>query len=147
MNADEISQVATTKFLAGYNCTQAVLFASCDRLQFDKSLALKLATGFGAGMGREGEVCGAVSGGILALSLKYGRAEGDDRSKTDDSYARTQAFLAHFKSRHRTVICRELIHCDLRTAEVQRFFKENDLLHQTCVPCVRTASELVAAAI
>src|SRR5690348_4462792 len=119
MNPSEISATATAKFLDGYNCAQAVLVANCDRLQLDKNLALRLATGLGAGMAREGEVCGAVTGGILALSLKYGRGEGDDRSKTDDTYARTQAFLAHFKARHASVICRELIHCDLRTPEGQ----------------------------
>jgi C_GCAxxG_C_C family probable redox protein len=147
MNPNEIPQIATVKFLAGYNCAQAVLFANCDGLQFDQNLALKLATGLGAGMAREGEVCGAVTGGILALSLKYGRTEGDDRAKTEDTYARTQAFLAHFKARHGSVVCRELTNGDLRTAEGQKFFKENDLLHRTCAGCVRTASELIAAAI
>jgi C_GCAxxG_C_C family probable redox protein len=147
MSTNETPKNATAKFLAGYNCAQAVLFANCDQLQIDKHLALKLATGFGAGIAREGEVCGAVTGGILALSLRYGRAEGEDRSKTEDTYARTQAFLGHFKARHGSVICRELLKCDLRTAEGQKFFKKNDLLHRTCAECVQTASELVAAAI
>ncbi len=147
MNTNEIPQVATAKFLAGYNCAQAVLFANCERLQLDKNTALKLVTGFGAGVAREGELCGAVTAGILALSLKYGRGESDDRAKTDDTYARTQAFIAQFKARHGSVACRELTNCDLRTADGQKFFKENDLLHRTCARCVQTASELVAAAI
>ena len=59
------SAVARQKFLAGYNCAQAVLFSFCDDLGFDKDTALRLACGFGAGMARKQEVCGAVAGGIL----------------------------------------------------------------------------------
>jgi putative acetyltransferase len=133
---------ATAKFLAGYNCAQAVLHAHSDRLQVDPSLALRLATGFGAGMGREGEICGAVSGAILAISLRHGRGEGDDKARTEETYTRTRELLARFKERHGSVLCRDLIHCDLRTADGQRYFKENDLLHKTCVGCVQTATEL-----
>ena len=111
-------------------------------MHFDKDLAIRLATGFGAGLAREGEVCGAVSGGILAISLRHGRGEMDDKSKTEETYAKTCEFVARFKERHGSVLGRELIHCDLRTTEGQDFFKENDLLHKTCVGCVETASEL-----
>lgn len=50
------SDIALEKFLAGYNCAQAVLFSFCDDLGFDKNAALKLACGFGAGMARKQEV-------------------------------------------------------------------------------------------
>ena len=56
------TETAIAKFLEGYNCAQTVLYAFCDELQLEKNTALKLACGFGAGMGRNGEVCGAVSG-------------------------------------------------------------------------------------
>jgi hypothetical protein len=72
--------VAVEKFLAGYNCAQAVLYAFCDDLCLDKDAALKLACGLGAGMARRQEVCGAISGGIIALGLKHGRGEGQDRT-------------------------------------------------------------------
>lgn len=136
-------QVAQEKFLTGYNCAQAVLYAACDQLHVDKDIALKMACGFGAGMGREQEVCGAVSGGILAIGLKHGRGEGETRSKTDDTYARVRAFMDAFRDRHGSVVCRELLGCDLRTPEGQRYFKDNDLIRQTCARCVQTATELM----
>lgn len=147
MKPPTIPDQAADKLLAGYNCAQAVLHANRDRLPVDQNLASRLATGFGAGMGREGEVCGAVTGGILALGLVHGRADGEDKSKTEATYAKTQEFLGRFKARHGSLLCRELVHCDLRTPEGQAYFKLHGLLQQTCVPCVRTASELVAAAI
>lgn len=73
------SDIALQKSLAGYNCAQAVLFSFCDDLGFDQDTALRLACGFGAGMARKQEVCGAVAGGILAIGFKHGRGEGQGR--------------------------------------------------------------------
>ena len=74
------NEVAMEKFVAGYNCAQSVLYAFGPELGLDGEISLKLATGLGAGMGRRGEVCGAVTGGILALGLKYGRGSRQERS-------------------------------------------------------------------
>lgn len=147
MNTEEVAQLAEDKFLAGYNCAQAVLYANCERLRFDKDAALRLATGFGAGAARQGELCGAVSGAVIALGLRYGRGEGEGRSRTDDTYERTQTLLRRFSEAHGSVRCRELIGCDLRTPEGQAYFRQNDLLHRTCLLCVRTAAKLTAEAI
>ena len=136
------NQAAVEKFLAGYNCAQAVLFAYAPGLGLDGETSLKLATGFGAGMGRRGEVCGAVTGGILALGLKYGRGGRQDRSATEETYQKTLELMARFEERHGSCLCRVLLEgCDLRTAEGQQFFKEHDLLHKTCLECVRSVVE------
>jgi hypothetical protein len=47
------SEMAGEKFLTGYNCAQSILYSFCDDLKIDKNLALKLACGLGAGMGRK----------------------------------------------------------------------------------------------
>jgi C_GCAxxG_C_C family probable redox protein len=78
------SEVAVAKFLAGYNCAQSVLYAYGPDLGLEAETALKVATGLGAGMGRRGEVCGALTGGILVLGLKYGRGGQQDRSAMED---------------------------------------------------------------
>ncbi|MGA2281724.1 MAG: C-GCAxxG-C-C family protein [Verrucomicrobiota bacterium] len=136
------SDIALQKFLAGYNCAQAVLFSFCDDLGFDKDTALRLACGFGAGMARRQEVCGAVAGGILTIGLKHGRGEGQDRAPTETTYGKVRELLSRFESRHGTCLCRTLLQgCDLNTPEGQRYFKENDLLNKTCTGCVRTVVE------
>jgi len=68
-------ETAVKKFLENYNCAQAVFYAFSDDLQFDKNAALKMACGFGAGMGRKEEVCGAVTGGIIVIGAKFGRGK------------------------------------------------------------------------
>jgi C_GCAxxG_C_C family probable redox protein len=139
------NQVAMDRFLAGYNCAQSVLYAYGPDLGLDREMALKVATGLGAGMGRRGEVCGALTGGILVLGLKYGRGGQQDRSATEDTYQKTLDLMARFEQRHGSCFCRVLLDgCDLRTAEGQRYFKEHDLLHKTCVKCVQTVVEGLA---
>jgi len=65
--------IAVSKFLEGYNCAQSIFYSFCDDLRFEKNNALKMACGFGVGMGRKEEVCGALSGGIIVIGAKHGR--------------------------------------------------------------------------
>jgi C_GCAxxG_C_C family probable redox protein len=139
------SEVAVEKFLEGYNCAQSVLYAYGPGLGLDGETALKVTTGLGAGMARRGEVCGAVTGGILVLGLKYGRGGHQDRTATEETYQKTLELMARFEKRHGSCLCRVLLDgCDLSTAEGQQFFKQQDLLHKTCVGCVQSVVEGLA---
>jgi C_GCAxxG_C_C family probable redox protein len=136
------SDIAVEKFLAGYNCAQAVLYSFCDDLRFDRDTALRLASGFGAGMARKQGTCGAVTGGILALGLKHGRGEEQDRALTEETYRKVREFMWQFEAKLGTSDCRTLLNgCDLNTPEGQRYFKDNDLKNKTCKVCVKTAAE------
>ena len=138
-------EVASEKFLSGYNCAQSVLYAYSDELKLAKETALKLACGLGAGMARRGEVCGAVTGGVLVIGLKYGRGERDDRSATEQTYQKTLELMARLEQQHGSCLCRTLLNgCDLRTAEGQQSFKEHDLIHKTCLPCVQSVVDALA---
>ena len=138
------SDIAVEKFLAGYNCAQAVLYSFCDELHFDKDTALRLACGFGAGMARKQEVCGAISGGIIAIGLKHGRGEGQDRTPTEGTYRKVRELMSRFEAEHGTYLCRTLLNgCDLNTPDGQRYFKENDLHNKICKGCVKTVVEML----
>ena len=137
-------EIAVEKFLAGYNCAQAVLYSFCDDLNFDRDTALRLACGFGGGMARKQEVCGALTGGVVAIGLKHGRGEGQDKSITDETYRKVQQLMLGFESKHGACICRTLLNgCNLNTPEGQRYFKENELQSKTCKAFVETAVELL----
>jgi C_GCAxxG_C_C family probable redox protein len=136
------SDVAVEKFLAGYNCAQAVLYSFCDELHLDKDTALRLACGFGAGLARRQEVCGAIAGGIITIGLRHGRGEGQGRTPTEETYRKVRELMWRFESRLGTCVCRTLLMgCDLNTPEGQRYYKENDLMHKTCRCCVQTVVE------
>jgi len=135
---------AVAKFVSGYNCAQAVLFSFCDDLGLDKDKALKIACGFGAGMGRKEEVCGAVSGGIMVIGAKYGRGENDDRKATEITYTKVTELTNQFPQRHGTYICRQLLNgCELTTEEGQKIFKENDYRNKICAPCVKSVAAIL----
>lgn len=137
-------EIAVERFLGGYNCAQAVFFAFCRDFQVDENIALKIACGFGAGMGRKEEVCGAIAGGIMVIGSKYGRGENDDRTLTDNTYQKTRELMERFSEKHGTFICRKLLDgCELTTEEGQKYFKENDLLNKTCRACVESVVEIL----
>lgn len=130
-------------FLQGYNCAQAVSHACAAGCGVPPELVVKLATGFGAGIGRTQALCGAVSGAILALGLRGGRALGDDKARTEETYADVQALLRDFAAQHGSCVCRELLGgLDLRTSEGQREFKERGYLRARCAEYVKTAAAL-----
>lgn len=116
-----------------------MLYAFREESALSEETALKIACGFGAGMGRKGEVCGAVTGGILALGMRHGRGAKEDRSATELTYQKTRELMDRFVKKHDTFICRKLLHdCELTTDEGQRRFKENDYLNRICAPCVQS---------
>jgi C_GCAxxG_C_C family probable redox protein len=138
------SQIATDKFSEGYNCAQSVFYCFCDDLGFDKNTALKLATGFGGGMGRKEEVCGAVTGGIIVLGAKYGRGEKDDRAATELTYQKTRELMERFAAKHGTFNCRQLLGgCELTTEEGQKQYKQKDLFNKVCKPCIESVVEIL----
>lgn len=138
------SERAAAKFAEGYNCAQSVLYAFCDDLGLDKDKALKLACGFGAGMGRKGEVCGAVSGGILVLGAKYGRGENEKKETTYNSYEKIRELMDQFSRRHGSYICRQLLNgCALTMEEGQAAYKANEYFNKVCMPCVKSVVEIL----
>jgi len=138
------ADTASDKFLSGYNCAQSVLWTFAQRCDLSTEAALKIACGFGAGLGRRQEVCGAVAGGIMALGLKYGRGENQDRTATEETYAKTQVLMQRFEAAHGTCNCRQLLGgCQLDTAEGRSDFKERDMQRKICEPCVRTVTSIL----
>ena len=124
----------------GFNCAQSIFATYSEAFGLDRETALKLSCGLGAGMGKTGQVCGAVSGAILALGLKYGRYRLEDTESKDRTYALVQEFEKLFCERNKTVNCNELLQIDLRTAdrEVVR-----EITQKQCSRYVRDAAEIL----
>ena len=136
------AKIAEEKFRAGYNCSQSVLFSFTDELNIDKNTALKIANGFGGGMGRKQEVCGAVSGAIMSLSLKFGKGENDGADKQEMTYKKVRELIDSFENDFGSINCKELLPgCILMTNEGQKQFKEQGL-KERCCKFVKRASEI-----
>jgi len=96
-------------FLQGQNCAQAVLGAFCNDYGLDEKTALTLSACFGGGLGRQREVCGAVSAMCMALALKYAPHDPTDHAQKAAFYARIQEVCRRFKAENGSIICRELL--------------------------------------
>ena len=134
---------ATSLFQNGFNCAQSVFVAFAPDLGLDEATALKVSTAFGGGMGRLGEVCGAVTGALMALGLKYGRTSKEDVAARDKTYALTQEFARRFKERHGCLDCRDLLGCDPGTPEGQASIKERNLHNTLCTKLVQDAAAIL----
>jgi len=99
------------------NCSQAVLTAYCEQFGLERRLALKLAQGFGGGMGRMGGICGAVTGAYMVLGLAQKMWDDNPRQSLYRTYELVREFIQRFKALHGSVICKELISYDLSTPE------------------------------
>lgn len=127
---------AAELFGSGYNCCQAVLGAYCDAFGLNEETALKIACGFGSGIARRQEICGAVSGAIMVAGLRHGRTRLDDREAVEKTYHATQSICREFTERHNSIACRELLGCDISTFEGKKAGRSRRaLLNQVRTVC------------
>lgn len=109
---EEYSQLAYDNFKSGYNCCQSVVLAFSDLLDVDRETLARLASGFGAGMGKMREVCGAVSGMFMVASMLNGYISPTATEEKTDTYAMIMELGDGFKSEFGTIICKELLNLD-----------------------------------
>ena len=132
-------------FQSGLCCAESVLQAVSENRGIQSDLIPKIATGLCAGIARTGGMCGAVSGGVLALSVVTGRSSGRESREENDRMVRR--FLSACEAKFGSTNCEKLIGCRLDTPEGQRFFKENNL-REKCAgftrEATRVASEILA---
>ncbi len=126
---------AVQLFEGGYMCSQAVFAAFSEDYNLSKDQALKIGACFGSGM-RKGEVCGACTGALMALGLKYG----DDKAKSDEV---CDKFLDEFKKQNGSYICRDLLGCDISTPEGVNHAVDNNLFREFCPMMVESAARIV----
>ncbi len=133
---------AVSYFNEGYNCAQSVLLAMSEHWKCKNELVPKIATGFGGGIGRCGSVCGALTGGVMAIGIKYGTNE-PSTEKRLKSYELTQTLYERFEERHASVLCRELIGYTLsNAAELEKARKEK-VFEKKCSKLVDTVVEIL----
>lgn len=95
-------------FTDGYNCAQAVACAFTEKTGLSLSQSAKLVAGFGGGMGRLREVCGAFSGIVFVLSAIDGN-DAPSLEKKAALYREIQALAERFTEENGSLVCRELL--------------------------------------
>jgi C_GCAxxG_C_C family probable redox protein len=134
---------AVSCFKEGFMCSQAILSAYAGQFGMDRETALKVSAAFGGGMGRMGEICGAVTGAFMVIGLKYGRISIQDAKSYENTNRLVRDFVDKFKFVNGSIVCRELLGCDLSTPDGIKTFVEKKLRDTLCTKFVRDAAEIV----
>ena len=130
--------------LQGFNCSQSVFTAFCDRFGIDEETAKKISAGLGGGVGRQREVCGAVSGAAMVLGCITAPTDGSDSESKKKNYELVTEFSDRFRQIHKSIVCREILEDraknkgavpDERTAE---YYK-----NRPCLKAVEDAAQIL----
>lgn len=135
-HADEAEAI----FWSGLNCCQAVVMAYAREFGVDVEQARNLGSGFGGGMGGMGLTCGAVTGALMVIGLKYPR---HDRGSAGLSAQAVKKFCRRFAKSQGSIICRDLIRYDLSTSAGQEAARAAGVLDTICPAAVRAAAEIL----
>ena len=140
----ERKQVAIDNFLKGYNCCQSIVLAFKDLVDIDEKSLAKLASGFGGGMGRLRETCGAVSGVFMIIGLLYGYESPETGEIKAKLYAKIQELGLQFEKEQGSLVCRELLGINEKhssstpSSRTSSFYKD-----RPCIKYIGFASELL----
>jgi C_GCAxxG_C_C family probable redox protein len=134
---------AIEAFRSGLNCAQSVVTAYSDKLNFDNNMAISISCGFGAGMGRLQETCGAVTGSYMVLGVYNCKKFTENKDRKEATYSMIQKFSDRFTNINGATDCMSLIKCDLKTEEGQLFFKENNLTENICEKCISDSVRII----
>ncbi len=139
----EMAERAADLFQKGYNCAQSVVGAYAAELGVPEDVALRMAAGFGGGLGRCGEACGALTGAVMVIGLRVGSAEADPAAK-QRAYEATQAFIEAFRARNGAITCRDLLGVDIASNEAYQQAREEGRFKAVCPGLVRSAAQILA---
>jgi C_GCAxxG_C_C family probable redox protein len=133
---------AISKFNEEFNCAQSIFSTYAPHYRLSEDKALKISTGFGGGMAQSGRTCGAVTGAYMVIGLKHGRGISKDVEAKGKTYQIINEFSDKFQKNNGSLLCKEIIGCNINTPEGMDFFNQNNLLEK-CIKCVKSAAEIL----
>jgi len=137
------SDEACATFTRGFSCSAAVLSSFAEELGLDKETAYKIACGFGSGLSRTDNICGAASGAIMVIGLKYGKVTPKDNAARDKTQMLVQQFLLEFAKKEGSVNCTDLLGYNLSNPEEYAQARDRKLFVTKCPALVRDATEIL----
>lgn len=138
MTRDEIKQL----FIEGIDCSQVVAGKFAEPLGIGDEVLRKVSACFGGGM-QCGETCGAVTGALMVIGLKYGHCENGDREQKQRMLEKTAEFKRMFAEKYPSCMCRELLgHNIAEPGEMEKVL-EKGLLFDLCPHIVEDAIEIL----
>lgn len=140
---ENVTERALARFRGGFNCSQSVLSTFCEKYDLDEETAMKLASPLGGGAGA-GEVCGAVTGALLVIGLKYGQYLMEDAAAKLNCRDKAAEFTKKFREKFNSLTCRDLLGIDTSLPGNREIAEERNLFRLRCDTFVAFAVETLA---
>ena len=137
------AEIAVDIFNSGFNCAQAVLSSHSIEYGLDTEVAKKIAGAFGGGIANNGELCGAVTGALMLIGLKYGKHKEEDNISKEKTNKITNEYINKFKKEFGSVICKDLLKYDLSIEEEAKMARETGLFKTLCPILVKKSVEII----
>lgn len=134
---------AVSCFTEGFLCSQAIFSTYAPEIGLDRETALKISCSFGSGMARMGETCGAVTGALMVIGLKSGNTNVEDKQAKERTYGEVMDFVNRFIQRNGSIRCKDLLSCDISTAEGVKIANEKQLFTTLCPKFVEEAALII----
>lgn len=139
----ERSQKALDYYSKGFNCSQSVIASFADILNVDEEIALRMASGFGGGMGRMQQTCGAVTGAFMVIGFLRGKYKDGDNEAKELTDNLIQEFSNKFAKEHGSINCKSLIKIDLNTEEGREEAEKTQVFQKKCTYFIKFAVDLL----
>lgn len=127
----------------GFQCSQATFAVLSEDLGIELKQILRLATGFGGGISRLGDICGAISGAIMAIGLKHGYDETPNNDAKEKVFLLTKELIEKIKAKHGCYNCRDLTGYEWTGPESSKLFHELKIPENVCHNVIRDTIEIV----
>ncbi|UCH70846.1 MAG: C_GCAxxG_C_C family protein [Candidatus Bathyarchaeota archaeon] len=142
VNKSVYVEEAVSQFEGGYNCAQSVLLVMQKFWNVKNTVEPRVASAFGGGIGRRGSLCGALTGGVIAIGVKYGTNKPilEEREK---AYSLALKFYNRFEKDCGGVLCRDLIGYDLTDPKDLEKARNSNVFTEKCVHFIEKAVEIL----
>jgi len=127
---------AVMAFRMGFNCAQSVITSFKAVTNLSDQDAVSITSGFGGGMGMMQQVCGAVTGAYMVLSMHAGKMYEDNTRRKAEAEKLIKAYTGEFLKIHGTTMCNTLIPHDLNNPEEVKKAREKALFEKVCEKCI-----------
>ena len=125
-------EFALEQFRSGFNCAQSVLLAFARDMGIENDVAIRIASGFGGGMGRQQLTCGALSGAYMVIGYLHGKHSFDDDMANEKTVQLIQKFTIAFKNKYGYSDCFGLLGVNLNSEEGKNEAKEKNFYELKC---------------
>ena len=141
------SEIASEYMRKGFNCTQSIIKAYASEVGMKEEDAVRMASSLGGGVGRNGHICGAVSGAALIIGMKFGTTDPANFRAKEEAYNKTNELLEKFSAENKSVLCKELIPYDIKNTEDLKKAREAGVFTKQCPLYVSSAGRILVSII